>query len=133
MKTFRTQAGPFPEQPYFEERELEAGQFGAVGIAIDEAQGQAEEAIMRVAFGQKAEVIADELAEIEPGAVLDQGGGAGLEEFDREHAELVFEAGAPGELDGIARLEGGGKAPGATTADEAEMTATAGDHGLGND
>ena len=88
---------------------------------------------MRVAFGQQAQVIADELAEIEPGAIFDQSRSTGRQQLDDEHAKLVLEAGAPCELDGVAGLQDRGKAAGAAAADEPEMAASTGDHGLGND
>ncbi|MNL41979.1 hypothetical protein D3C87_1644120 [compost metagenome] len=64
---------------------------------------------MRVALGQEVEVFADKLREVEALTVGDETGGAGLQQLDGEGAEVVFEPGAPGELDGVARLEGGRK------------------------
>src|SRR5690554_5341016 len=88
---------------------------------------------MRIALGQEAQVLADGLAEIEPGTILDERGGAGLKQFDGEHAELVLEAGSPGELDGIAGLEHGSETSGSPSTDKTEMPAATGDHGLGDD
>src|SRR5690606_25537927 len=93
----------------------------------------AEQAVMLVTLGQQAEVVANQLAEIEPGAVDDQLGSAGLQQFDGENAEVAFEAAAPGELDGMAGLQGGGERAAATAAHQAEAAPTPGDHGLGYD
>ena len=98
------------EAEFVEERQLEPGEFGAEGecrlAIVERIDGKAEQAVVRVALGQQAQVVAEQLAGIEPRAVGDQVGGAGVDQFDREGAQMLFEPGAPGELHGIAGLQG---------------------------
>ena len=61
---------------------------------------------MRVALGQEPQVVAEELAGVEAGAVGDEVGGAGIDQLDDEGAEVLLEPGAPGELHGVAGLQG---------------------------
>jgi len=78
-------------------------------------------------------VFANELGEVEAGAIGHEIGGSGLQDLDGEGAQVIFQTRAPGELDGVAGLEGGGEPGGTATTDEAGIAAATGNHGFSDD
>ena len=72
---------------------------------VDKLQRHAEQPVVRIALGQQVQMLKNDLGKIEALPVSDEGGSTALEQFDREGAEMIFEAGAPGELDSVSRAE----------------------------
>src|SRR5437868_4101093 len=85
------------EAELVENGELEAGQLGAqckaVLAVIQRLNREAKQTVMRVALGQQPQMIAYELAGIEPSLVGDEVGGARIDHLDCHRAQMLFEPG----------------------------------------
>src|SRR5262245_54628008 len=134
----RSAAGQIePEAEFLEQRELEARKrhprLQALTLEVEDAERETQQAVVRIALREQAQMLAEQLAGIEALPVGDQRRGTRLQQFEGEGAEVILEPRPPSELDRIPGLQGGRKFRRSAATYQPQVPSPAVDQDLGDD